>query len=67
MLLPPKRLLGLLSLTTAGVFGNNDDLFNYGKKFLDEGGRNSYPQTEWDAVTCDDIDECVRAAHTSQC
>jgi hypothetical protein len=61
MSLPSKSLLGLLSWTTVVVLGNNDDLFNYGAKFLDEGGRNSFPQPEWDAVTCDDIDVCVSA------
>lgn len=54
------RWLGVLSLATS-VLGVNDDLFNYGSTFIDENGRNSYSQDEWDAVSCSNVNICVRS------
>lgn len=63
-MIPSKRQnwLGVLTLAAAAL-GINDDLFNYGTTFIDENGRNSFPQDEWDAVSCADVEVCVRTLH----
>mgnify|MGYP003471183696 CR=1 FL=1 len=51
-----NSLLGLLGL----VAGRNDDLFNYGPNYVDEDGANSFGQPDWEDVSCDNINTCVR-------
>jgi hypothetical protein len=53
-------VLGFGALWYAGsVWGNNNDLYNYGYTTFDDANGKSYGQPDWASITCDDPSICV--------